>query len=173
MSKSNDTLHSTESMEKNSSGELRAILFLLQSRLEKMLDEADRSYELLDKIGEKTDLAKKLEKMIEDPLAPLLIGSMEMNNKLASFLEKIFSKNLAANKNDIEKAFVQRCHQRELSFVIVLKDDNEEARDRVFEFLSEYEETPIFEIHPVNFHFSTVEMVDEYPGLEEIDLNDE
>ena len=100
-------------------------------------------------------------------------SKIRLNDKLAGVLRKLFVKYLSAKRKLITKAYFQSCHGRELNFLIVLKEDTEENRDAIFELLEQYEDTPLFEIHPVNFYFASFDLVAEYSDLEEIDFEDE
>ena len=57
--------------------QLKALLYLLQTNLEEFKDDVDASYELL-KIGEKTELSRKLEKKIDNPIGDIF----QFSNKI-------------------------------------------------------------------------------------------
>lgn len=68
--------------------QLKALLYLLQSNLEELKDEVDMSYELL-KVGEKTELLKKLEEKINNPIEDLLQFSNTIDAQVRQILHKI------------------------------------------------------------------------------------
>ena len=72
----------------NKLGQLKAILYLLQTNLEEFKDEVDSSYELL-KIGEKTSLSKKIEQKMDNPVKDIFEFSSKIDNQVNYILDKV------------------------------------------------------------------------------------
>lgn len=117
----------------NNLGKLRGILYKLQLDLDEFKDEVDNSYALLE-IGEKTELSKKLEKSLENPIKDVFRFSSEIDNQVSYILDKVIRVHFKNNKLILEKVFKTRESLNDLHYSIVLKEDNTKNRN-IFLFI--------------------------------------
>ncbi len=155
----------------NKLGQLKAILYLLQTNLEEFKDEVEASYELL-KIGQKTTLSKKLEKTIENPISEIFQFSNKIDTQVDFILDKMIRGYLKKNNTVIEKAFKTRENLNDLHYSIVLKEDNTHNRSVFFDFLNKIDVANISQKHNVYFQFIPSKLVDKIKFNEELNLNE-
>lgn len=149
---------------------LKAILYLLQTNLEGFKDEVDRSYELL-KIGEKTDLTKKLEKTLNNPLGHLGEISMNIDEQVKNIIDTFAKSFFKQNQKLISSVYRSKTSLNELHYSIVLKEDNIDNRTQVFEFLNKFDLFDLSSKYPVFFQFVPVELVNNINYAEELKLD--
>ena len=121
------------------SGEIKGMFYLLQTNTEKFLEEVNKSYELF-KIGEKTEITKRLEKIAAE-YSP---GQMEAElvSKLLDTLRSL-GKSVVIdgfiNKNEnLDQAVLLSENDRRIMFGLVPKDDAEAAlRKDITKFYSQ------------------------------------
>ncbi len=70
------------------SGQIKAILYLLQTSLEQIRSDVDNTYELL-KIGAETELAKKIERSLNDPINSVLDISSTIDQQVKDIVTRI------------------------------------------------------------------------------------
>ncbi len=148
-------------------GQLKAILYLLQTNLDEFKDEVDRSYELL-KIGEKTPLSQKIEQSLDNPIESIFGMSIAIDAQVRIIVDRIVRAFIKSRANLIEAAFKTKLPTADLHYCIVLKKDSTQNRAKVFEFLDQYDLIDISENYPVIFQFVPVELVSEIEVQEEI-----
>ncbi len=165
----NDTANITASSDKKL-GNLKAILFLLQSNLEEFKDEVDKSYSLLQ-IGEKTPLSQRIEKMLNDPIEGLFHMSGQIVDQIKQILDKLVKGFLHHNMDLIKAVYRSKTSMNDLHYSIVLKEDNMDNRDNLFEFLNWLDSSDISAKYPVYFQFVPVEFSDRINFVEEINLD--
>jgi hypothetical protein len=147
-------------------GQLKAILYLLQTNLEEFKDEVDRSYELL-KIGEMTDLTKKIEDTLSNPMDSVFLVSNNIDNQVKHIVD-IFVKSFLRNRKSIvASAYRSKTSLNDLHYSIVLRDDNIDNRNKVFDFFDKYDLTDVSAKYPVYFQFIPVELVSKLNYSEE------
>ncbi|RYM32098.1 hypothetical protein ERX46_15560 [Brumimicrobium glaciale] len=151
----------------NKLSQLKAILYLLQTNLEEFKEEVDASYALLT-LGEKTPLAKKLEKKIQDPINDIFQFSNKIDSQVNQILDTIIRGYFKKNHSSIKKVFKTRKSLNDLHYSIVLKEDNVKSRDVFFEFLNTIDLANISQKHNVYFQFIPSELVDKIKFDEEI-----
>jgi hypothetical protein len=134
------------------SSELTAVLFLLQENLSRILDEVDRSYELL-KIGEKTEFSKRIESKINNPVGDLVEISSNIDLKLKGIVNKSVKDFLKSKTDIVKEAYRTKTPFNDLHYSIILKKDNIENRAAIFEFLDKYDLFEISSKYPVYFQF--------------------
>ncbi|MCC5916436.1 MAG: hypothetical protein JJU02_03820 [Cryomorphaceae bacterium] len=154
----------------NKFGQLKAILYLLQTNLEDFKDEVDSSYELL-KIGKKTPLSKKIEQKIDDPIKDIFEFTSKLDNQVDSFLDQIIRSFFNKNSNLIFKAFKTNNCINDLHYSIVLKKDSIEIRTKMFTFLDNFDVMDISKKHPIYFQFIPKELMCKINFYEEIKLD--
>jgi hypothetical protein len=148
---------------------VRGQLFALQTRLESLLDETERSYALWD-IGEKTALTQVIEEVLANPLKELVMASVSIHVQVLHLIERTLVSSMQKHKALIQSIYVQQVLSRELRFFIVLNQDDEESRSQMFDLLSVYEEGPFNSLYPVYFHFIDASWVELLSDVKEIKL---
>ena len=150
-------------------GQLKAILYLLQENVEKYKDEIDGSYELL-KTGEMTDLTKKIDETLSNPLKMLSDVSDDLDQKVKQFVDLFVRVFLRKNKAYINSAFRSKTSFNDLHYSIVLKEDNMDNRNKIFEFLDMYDLMDISKKYPVYFQFVPHELIGKIQQIEELKI---
>jgi hypothetical protein len=159
----------TNSKVDNNLGKLRGILFKLQLDLDEFKNEVDKSYALLE-IGEKTNLSKKLEKTIENPIKDIFTFSNKIDNQVSFILDKIIREFFKSNKSVLNKAFKTREGLNDLHYSIVLNSDNIKNREIFFDFLNQLNLADISQTEKVYFQFIPLNLVDKVRFEEEISI---
>ncbi|MCZ2140037.1 MAG: hypothetical protein LC096_01465 [Bacteroidia bacterium] len=156
----------------NRVGQLKAILYLLQTNLEEFRDEVDRSYELL-KIGEKTDLSKKIESTIDDPLTSIFKMTSNIDDQVKDIVDRIVKSFLRHNSEIIQNAYRNKTSMNDLHYSIVLKTDDINNRNKIFDFFDKFDLLEISRKYPVYFQFVPVELADKMLISESLNLGEE
>jgi hypothetical protein len=149
-----ETVRTKEDLKKR---QLKGILFALQAFLEEEIGKVEAAY-ALNEIGEKTELTKKLEKLIDRPLDHIYETSNQIDNEVLKVLYKLVERYLKAHKDKINSAYYYKSDLVS-HFSIVLDKDTEENRDCLYEFLDSYEEEKISRRYPIIFNFLDNDMV--------------
>jgi hypothetical protein len=147
--------------------QLKAVLFLLSTMLEEMKNDVEKSDALLD-IGEMTDLSKKIESSLKNPLQNLLEVVKDVDGKVINLIGKIVKGFLHSKKKLIHSVYQYESSIGELYYFIVLVEDSAENRDSIFEVLDRYETTGILSSYPVYFQFNPIEFIGEIKYQEEV-----
>jgi len=150
--------------------QLKALLYLLQSNLEELKDEVDMSYELL-KVGEKTELLKKLEEKINNPIEDLLQFSNTIDAQVRQILHKIIQGLFKKNSNIIDKVHKTRSSINDLHYSIVLREDTMENRNVLFDFLNKFDFDNLNQKHNIYFQFIPAHLIDKIKFSEELPLS--
>ena len=156
--------------DQNVLGNLRAILYLLQTHLEEFKDEVDRSYALLQ-VGEMTELSKHIEETLNNPFENVYQVSSNIDEQVKYIVDKFVKSFLRFNKSIIHTAFRSTTILNDLHYSIVLQEDNIENRSRIFEFLDKFDSQDIATRYPVYIQFVPVELMDKVKFNEEIKLD--
>lgn len=162
----------TKTVVDNRVGQLKAILYLLQTNLEEFRDEVDRSYELL-KIGERTDLSKKIEDTIDDPLTSIFKMTSNIDDQVKDIVDRIVKSFLKHNSEIIQNAFRTKTSMNDLHYSIVLKTDDINNRNKIFDFFDKFDLLEISKKYPVYFQFVPVELADKMLISESLNLSEE
>ena len=148
-------------------GQLKAILYLLQTNLEEFKDEVDRSYELL-KIGEMTDLTKKIEGTLSNPMDSILNVSNNIDSQVKQIVDIFVKSFFRKNKAVVTSAFRSKTSLNDLHYSIVLNEDNIDNRNKIFDFYDKYDLLEIANKYPVYFQFIPVELINKLYYSEEL-----
>ncbi|NII27468.1 hypothetical protein HB364_20435 [Pseudoflavitalea sp. X16] len=151
-------------------GELKGILYLLQSKLEEFKEEVDRSYELLQ-IGELTDLSKKIETTLSNPVDSVFHVSNNIDAQVKHIIDKFVNSFLRIKRPVITAAYRSKTSLNDLHYSIVLKEDNIDNRNTVFDFFDKYDLLDIASKYPVYFQFVPIELVEKINYSEELKLD--
>jgi hypothetical protein len=144
---------------------------LLQTNLEEFKDEVDRSYELL-KIGERTDLSKRIENTLENPINSIFQLSSNIEQQIKEIIDRIVKGFLRHNSAIIYSAFRTKTTMNDLHYSVVLKDDNIDNRNAIFDFFDKFDLLEFSLKHPVYFQFVPQELIDKILIQEHIKLKD-
>ena len=147
--------------------QLKHILYLLQSNLEEFKEEVDRSYALLQ-IGEKTEFTKSIEKRLSDPLGDFSNISDKIDQEVKGIIKSMAKNFFSRNKSLVEKVLLSNTSLNHLHYSIVLKDDNIDNRNIIFEFLNRYDLLDMGNKYPVYFQFIPTELAHKINSIEEI-----
>lgn len=158
------------SVDQKRADQLQAILFLLQTNLEEMKEEVDRSYALL-KVGEKTDLSKKIENTMNNPLNSIFELSINIDDQIKSIIDRSVKNFLKFHREIIHSSIRTKTYLNDLHYSIALNNDNIENRVKIFEFLNKFELLDISIKYPVYFQFVPVELIDKINVSEIIKLD--
>ncbi|WAC15267.1 hypothetical protein [Dyadobacter pollutisoli] len=150
---------------------LTSILYLLQTQLEEMKDEADRSYEL-HKIGEKTDLVKYIEQRLDDPFGGLVKMSNNLDSQLKDLLNVFVKHFLRSNRELISSAYLDKTQREDLNYSIILNEDSLESRIAILNFYEIYDQIEPTLKFPVHFQFVPDQLADRISYKEKLDLSD-
>lgn len=149
-------------------GQIKAILYLLQTSLEDFKNEVDKTY-ALHQIGESTGLSKQIEDTIgKHPLINLNSISNKIEEECIKLIDTFTAKFFSLNKDIIDSAF--RTRKSQLHYSIILKDDNEGNRNKIFDF---YDMHPISEVvykFPIYFQFTSAETISKIQSAEKIGI---
>jgi hypothetical protein len=148
-------------------GQLKAILYLLQTNLEEFKDEVDRSYELL-KLGEMTELSSKIENTLSNPIDNVFQVSSNIDTQVKYIVDKFVRSFLNKNKTIISSAYRSKTSLNDLHYSIVLNEDNLENRNSIFDFLDKYDLLDIANKYPVYFQFVPAELINKINFSEEV-----
>lgn len=148
-------------------GQLKAILYLLQTNLDEVKDEVDRSYELL-KIGEMTDLTKKIEGALSNPMDSVFNISNNIDSQVKQIVDIFVKSFFRKNKAVVNSAYRSKTSLNDLHYSIVLKEDNIDNRNKIFDFFDKYDLLEIANRYPVYFQFIPVDLVNKLNYSEEL-----
>lgn len=124
----------------------------------------------LYKMGVKTNLADTAEKFYNSPVEAMFESLSALSKNASEMIERSFTGFLIANKSLIKRAFFFR-RQTRLLYYIVLKKDNIENRQVLFDFLDDYENVDNFYNHvPVEFHFIPKDIQSDFTSTQELNL---
>lgn len=137
--------------------QVKAALYLLQTHLEDFRGDVNRSYELF-KIGEKTELIENLEKALNDPLENLGGVSDAIDQQVKSLVDMLFASYCRYKKNNIQSVYRNQGSGTELTYYIVLKKDNYNERDAMYEFFDLYDNYEISHRYKLYFQFVPIEL---------------
>jgi hypothetical protein len=146
----------------NTAGKVRELLAMMKR-------DVDTSTELHD-IGISTDLASRLERLLVNPIESMLDSYNNLFTHMKSTMNEITLNYFSLHKDLISKLF-NASRPNDLTYYIVLNDDNIENRGKFFEFLSQYETLGFQEKVPICIKFLPVRVLEKSGLKDEIILN--
>lgn len=146
----NETINIQATTEKKES-ELKAIMYLLQNKLEEMAEEIYRSYELY-KVGKRTPFVESLEETLNQPSKSIIELSLDIDKVLHSMINKAVIEFFSTKKELIEQLHRTTNTANPLTYAIILKEDSFENRASIFDFFDKYDLTDTARKFPVIFH---------------------
>ncbi len=161
-------IHSTSEVKRVK--DLTAIMYLLQSNLEGIINEAEGGYQRLTRKGEKTALVQSEENNINNSISKLSDMSVKLDGQIKNIIDKYVSSFFNKNGILIETAIRSKSTLNNLHYSIVLKEDNMQNRLAIFDFLSDYDafDMDISSRYPVYFQFIPRELVEKINVIEEV-----
>ncbi len=114
-------------------GQIKAILYLLQTNLEEFKDEVDKSYELL-KVGEMTDFSKKIETVLTNPVSHIFEISDNIDTQIKHIVHHFVLSFLQKNNSIINATYQTKTSLNDLHYTIILENDNIDNRNQIFDF---------------------------------------
>lgn len=141
--------------------QVEVILHLLQQVVNHFKLDVDTSKELFS-LGAKTKLASNIEESIKDPLKNMFSTAKNLDNIINDFIDKTLIQNFLKSRSDIlESAYKMNQFDPNLFYLIVLKQDNENNRDLIFDFFDKYDYLEVSKKYPVYFQFVSNEFAEE------------
>lgn len=148
----------------NTGNQVEVILYFLKQVLETFKTDVDSSHELIQ-LGAKTKLSQSIEDSIEDPLKNMLDAAKNFDEIIIDFLDKNVIKKFLTKRIDIIDSVHKLTPERQnLHYLIVLKQDNSESRDSVFDFFDKYDYLDVSKKYPVYFQFISKDF---YPEIKD------
>ncbi len=160
--------------EQVNSERIKSILFLLESFLDDYKNEIQNSSALLD-VDIKTELSKKIENTLNNPLHGIYNVSLEIDNQIKQLVELLVIAHFKKHQKIIKEAYKTKTAFNDLHYCIVLINDNEDTRNELFSFYDKYEllEADFAHKYPVHFQFVPYELIGKMFVSHKIELNTE
>lgn len=139
--------------------DIQLILSLLQNRVDELKDDVYVSKELLQN-GVKTELSSEIEGTLENPIRAMTSVKKDIDGKIASLITTILKGLFEAHKEIIKEAYKtsQASYPSHLHFCIVLREDNAQNRNRIFNILDWYDSYEFAPYFQVDFQFVPEEL---------------
>lgn len=156
------------SREDSIQGIIKGALFLMETELTKKLEEIQKS-EALFKIGEKTDLVKHIEGMLQDPLNNVYSSHNQVSHILRDIIHILTISFFKQNENIINSVWKLETNAHHLHYSIVLKEDTHQNRESILRFFDHYDLFPVSQGCPIYFQFLPIELVSQLKNIEQVD----
>ncbi len=167
-----ENIQDTKSSVDHKVGQLKAILYLLQTNLEEFKEEVDRSYALIN-LGEKTDLSNEIENTLENPLNSIFKLSNNIDSQIKEIVDRMVKSFLKYNASIVKEAYRTKTALDDLHYSIVLKKDNIDNRNKIFDFFDNFDLLDISSKYPVYFQFVPNELIEKIQVSESIELQND
>ena len=158
----------TTSATKASDDAIRGVLYLLEQEMNKRLDEIIKSDELI-KVGNKTDLTKAIENVMQNPLGAMVEFANNIDLPIMDMVNKAISGFFKNHSEIIDSVYRSKEAQYELYYFIILKSDTDENRSVLFNFISDLSALKVTKKYPVYFQFVPSEFKDKILHLHSLD----
>jgi hypothetical protein len=155
--------------ENNKLKDLGSILSLLQSSLNGIAEDVHVSNALLP-MGIMTGLSAQLQKAMDNPLQTIVDTATQIDLKIKQIINKSVVNFLKSKNDKILKAMRSETGNGDLFYAIVLKEDNRDNRQEIFDFLDQYDLLNMSAKYPILFQFMPIELADKINAKEEIAL---
>lgn len=147
---------------------VKKLLKKVSASLSEFKEEVDLSHELLVDTGVKTGLVAQFEKVLENPIKPLIESKKKADKNLQAVVRVMIKGLLTVASKLIDSAFILQQSKDGLCYGIVLKDDDRKNRALMFGALDAYENTEISEQVPVRFQFIPKDLVTKIKTIETV-----
>ncbi len=115
-----------------------------------------------------TDLTKKIEDTLSNPMSATYNASNNIDNQVKQIVDIFVKSFFRQNKSIVNSAYRSKTSLNDLHYSIVLKEDNIENRNRIFDFFDKYDLLEIANRYPVYFQFIPPGLVDKLNYSEEL-----
>lgn len=159
--------HKYQTGEDNS--KLQEFLLSIKDFHSEGMGEAQFSYDFLEQ-GVKTQLTEQVEKLMQHPLQAFSDMSNEVDEKFYLIIESIAKSFFVYKKDLLSHVYKNNINSRGLHFSIVLKEDNFDNRNSIFEFFDTYDRVPFSSKFPIYFQFTPVELIEKLKIKNEINF---
>lgn len=138
---------------------LHAFFYLLQEDLDKFKAEVEKSYELFRKIGKRTELTLLIEENIKNPSKGFFANANEINQVAFAIVNAQVIMHLKSNNDVISKGFrIVKRVDGSLRYYVVLKNDSQENRRKIYSFFDKYAVSELSNKFPVFIEFIPKEL---------------
>jgi hypothetical protein len=168
MNKAETAISSTD-QSGSSVKEIQSILYLLQESIERLKNEADRSYALFE-VGTKTPLTKKIEDFVKNPLKGIIESSSTIDIQVKSLISRLVEQFFISKNDILRNVFLTKNPTNDLHYSIVLKNDTIENRASIFLFFELYNQLDMYYRYPIFFQFVPEGLLDKINITSEINL---
>ena len=151
----------------NREGIIKGRLFILQQALEDLKNDVDRSYALHD-LGEKTEIVKQIENMLDNPLNSIFEMTEEFDNFINSIVSTLIYGFLKSKKDLIKSIYSERTNSNDLFYAIVLNNDNLENRSAILRFYDFFYSLDISRKYPINIQFVPSSLENKFSKFKQI-----
>lgn len=150
--------------------DLGNILSLLQSALEGFTEDVTVSNQFLP-MGIMTDLSQQIQNVMDNPLQSIVNTATQIDLQIKEMLNKSVVSFLKSKNDKIISVLRSETTHGDLFYSIVLKEDNINNREEMFDFLDQYDLLNISTKYPILFQFMPIELVDKINVKQEISIN--
>jgi hypothetical protein len=126
------------------------ILLILRKHFDESIEDIELTKKL-SKLGAKTQLHQIIEKALEDSLKATWDASVSIDKQFMSILDLIIQAYFKELKDVVETVYKTKTTGNVLHYSVVLKEDNMENRNAVYEFFDDYETSEYSEKYPIYF----------------------
>lgn len=127
------------------------MLKAVEARVSEMKDKVSVSKEMLP-LGVDTDLTVELKKLVANPLSHLFGMKKEMDGAISGLIKLVAKEFFKLHHNKVNRVFVTDTGRNsELHLSIILHENTNEDRSLMYNFLSEYKSTQLWNDFPVYF----------------------
>jgi hypothetical protein len=131
---------------------IQSALKILESRVDELKSDIGVSKSMIP-LKVDTDLIVGLKKLLSNPLSQLVPAKKNLDETIGGLIKEVVKKYFLLQNDKVQKAVIieNGRNTHELYFGIVLKEDNSENRRNIYNFLTDYKETNLWEIFPIYF----------------------
>lgn len=149
------------------SGEVQAMLNWLRTYAKERQNEAALSSKVLE-AGATTNLTRSIEEMLSDPVGSLYKISNAVDTPMKELVNTLVQIFFKINKALLSSAYRSKTPLNKFHYSIVLKEDNMENRNKIFDFLDMYDLLGFSNKYPVYFQFVPAELASKVNYSEEL-----
>ena len=150
---------------------VQGMLMALEGYLNETNEKVNEALSLSD-IGEKTDLFKNIEGIIDNPLKSMAKGSESLSDAIEGIKVSLLKK-YARSENQLLDFLAYSAEGQATHFFIGLSNDTPEHRDVFYALLNEYENYTLSDSHPMIFHFVTKDLLSDVFDVKYIELDEQ
>ena len=122
-------------------------------------------------MGIMTNLSTQIQIAMDNPLQNIVSSAAQIDLQIKEILNKSVVNFLKSKNDKVYRALRSETAYGDLFYSIVLKEDNIENRQEMFDFLDKYDLLNISTKYPILFQFTPVDLVDKINAKEEIVIN--